>query len=167
MKAIDCPAPVRRTASHRHKEEFHVSPACRRAARPALAAAFLAALAAAGCGAAQHPVDGRVFLNGQPLTNKAGSIVLRPDPAATKDGRVSPFGVLQRDGSYSVATNGRPGAPVGKYKVVVNATEPDANPNEDSPQVLDARYQTEASTPLAVEVVAQPAPGSYDLQLTR
>ena len=80
---------------------------------------------------------------------------------------MSAIGVLQRDGSFSVLTNGQPGAPPGWYKVIVIATEPGANPNEDSRRLLNARYETEATTPLAIEVVANPSPGSYDLQLSR
>ena len=74
--------------------------------------------------------------------------------------------MLQGDGSFSVQTNGRPGAPPGWYKVIITATEAGANPNEDTRRVINARYATEAATPLAIEVVASPSSDSYDLQLS-
>ena len=66
-------------------------------------------------------------------------------------------------GSFRV----QPGAPPGWYKVILIATEPGANPNEDLRRVVHARYEREATTPLAFEVVANPSPGRYDLQLSR
>jgi hypothetical protein len=33
--------------------------------------------------------------------------------------------------------------------------------------LLNVRYETEAATPLAIEVVANPDPGRYDLPLSR
>jgi hypothetical protein len=123
------------------------------------------ALLAGGCGGTRYPVVGRVLLNGEPLEGLEGGVVLKPDAGKGNKGRVSPIGVLQRDGSFSVLTNGRPGAPAGWYKVILTATESGANPNDDSPLRVNARYMAEAATPLAVEVVARPAPDRYDLQL--
>jgi hypothetical protein len=129
-------------------------------------AAFALAVAVGGCGG-RHPVTGRVLLDGKPLEGKEGAVVLRPDAGKGNDSRVSPTGVLQRDGTFSVQTGGRPGAPRGWYKVVVTATDPTSNPNDDVRPAVPARYRTAAQTPLSLEVVADPAPGSYDLQLSR
>src|SRR5262245_39325044 len=93
----------------------------------------------AGCGGSHYPVDGRVLLKGKPLKGKAGAVVLKPDTSKGNKQSASPVGVLQRDGTFSVVTNGQPGAPLGWYKVVVTATEPAANPNEDTRRVLNAR----------------------------
>jgi hypothetical protein len=121
---------------------------------------------AAGCGGGRHPVEGRVLLKGKPLTGQAGAVVLKPDAGKGNQSAVAPVGVLQRDGTFTVLTDGRPGAPPGWYKVVVIATAPSANPNEDTRRLLHRRYESEATTPLAVEVVADPDPGRYDLQLS-
>jgi hypothetical protein len=144
-----------------------MSPDCAPVRRCVQAGVVLAlAVAAAGCGGSRYPVDGRVLLKGKPLQGKGGAVVLKPDASKGNKGSASSVGLLQRDGSFSVLTNGRPGAQSGWYKVVIIATEPGANPNEDSRRLLNARYQTEATTPLAVEVVANPSPGRYDLQVS-
>jgi hypothetical protein len=138
----------------------------RRARRLAFGAVSLLALWTAGCGETRYPVAGRVLVNGQPLKGKVGSVVLKPD--ASKGNKRSGLseGVLQRDGNFEVLTNNKPGAPRGWYKVIVTAYEPAANPNEDSRPALNARYATEANTPLEIEVVANPASDQYDLQLS-
>jgi hypothetical protein len=112
-------------------------------------------------------VAGRLLLDGEPLAGKEGAVVLKPDAGKGNKAAATPAGVLQRDGTFTVITKGRPGAPLGWYKVVVTATEPAVNPNEDARPSVDARYLTAATTPLAIEVVARPAPGRYDLQLMR
>lgn len=119
-----------------------------------------------GCGVAQYPVTGSVLLEGKAFTGKEGAVVLRPDAGKGNTANVAPLGVLQPDGRYNILTNGQPGAPAGWYKVVILATEAGSNPNEEPRRVLNARYEKEATTPLAIEVVAG-RNGDYDLQLSR
>jgi hypothetical protein len=139
-----------------------------RARRACVAGAvFSLALLATGCGTSRYPVEGRVLLNGKPLQGKEGAVVLKPDASKGNTSTVTSVGVLQRDGSFSVLTNGQPGAPPGWYKVIVMATEAAANPNEDTRRVANMRYESEEATPLAFEVVANPTEGTYDLQLSR
>jgi hypothetical protein len=103
-----------------------------------------------------------VLFNGAPLKGKEGAVVLKPDASKGNKSAVAAVGVLEPDGSFKV----RPGAPRGWYKVIITATEPGANPNNDTPRVLNVRYEAEATTPLAIEVVAQPGEGGYDLQVS-
>src|SRR5262245_24964254 len=87
--------------------------------RRVLAGVVLAsAVAAAGCGGEgpRHPVDGRVLLKGQPLKGKEGQVMLKPDAAKGNKASVASAGALQRDGSFSILTTGKPGAPAGWYK---------------------------------------------------
>jgi hypothetical protein len=129
--------------------------------------AFAATIVAAGCGGGpRYPVEGRVLVKGAPLKGKEGHVVLKPDVAKGNTSTAPATGVLDREGSFTVQTNGQPGARAGWYKVIVVATEPGGNPNDDIRRVTHARYESEASTPLAIEVVANPSPGSYDLKLT-
>ncbi len=127
---------------------------------------FLLGLFACGCGGTRHPVAGRVLLNGKPLEGAEGSVVLKPDAVKGNKTKAASYAKLQADGSFTVETDGKPGAPAGWYKVIVTATKPGANPNEDTPLVVPARYATEADTPLSVEVVASPEPDCYDLKLS-
>lgn len=124
------------------------------------------ALLATGCGGGvRYPVDGRLLLEGKPLTDAEGAVVLKPDASKGNTASEPSVGVLQRDGRFNILTNGETGAAPGWYKVIIIATEPDANPNEDSPRVLNERYEKDSTTPLSIEVVANPGPNSYDLQL--
>ena len=122
---------------------------------------------AAGCGSGLCPVEGRLLLKGEPLKVKEGAVVLKPDAGRGNKSSVSAVGTIELDGSFTIQNNGEPGVKPGWYKVIVLAMEPGANPNEDFRRVVDRRYETEATTPLAIEVMANPAPGSYDLQLSR
>src|SRR2546421_12597814 len=99
------------------KQEINMSPDCARFRRCVLTGVALSlAVAAAGCGAPSYPVDGRVLLKGEPLKGKEGAVVLKPDASKGNTYSVSSLGVLQRDGSFSVLTNGQPGVKPGWYK---------------------------------------------------
>ena len=105
-----------------------------------LVATACAVAGLAGCGAECHPVNGRLMFNNQPLTSQEGAVVLKPDASTGNKRAVTPMAVLQRDGSFSVVPNARPGPPAGWYKVIVTATRA-AHPNEDARSLLNARLQ--------------------------
>lgn len=112
-------------------------------ARLPLAALLL--LAAVGCGQddpSPAPVRGRVFYKGTPLPG--GSIVFTPD--ADKGGR-GPLarGEIRPDGTYTLASDGRPGAAPGWHRVtVVSVQAPPAKPSgtelADVPSLLPRKY---------------------------
>jgi hypothetical protein len=80
-------------------------------------------LLAAGCGQddpAPATVHGRVFYKGAPLTR--GSVVFSPDPDKGGDGPLA-RGEVRSDGTYTLACDGRPGAPPGWHRVTVVAVE--------------------------------------------
>ncbi len=134
--------------------------------RPLLAAALFA-----GCGQPPreilHPVQGRITFDGQPLPR--GAVTLHP--ASTDTTWHQPTGMIEPVGRYVVYTNGRIGAPPGTYRVVVFASEattsPDGAARPSMPKSLvPSRYNQPDQTPLRLEVVAQPAANSYDLELS-
>jgi hypothetical protein len=145
-----------------------MSAECARVRRRLVACVALAlTIVAAGCGgASRYPVEGRVLVKGAPLKGKEGHVLLKPDAAKGNTSTVPAMGVLERDGSFNALSNGQAGVRAGWYKVIVVAAEPGGNPNDDLRRAINARYETEASTPLAIEVVANPTPGSYDLKLS-
>jgi hypothetical protein len=140
--------------------------------RPAVcAAALLASLVASGCGdglGPRYPVEGQVLINGKPLQGLSGSVVFVPDPAAGNSRPTGASGELDTTGHYKLITNGKPGALAGKYKVVVTAVPPGTGDRDvvKRPAVPN-RYAGEKTTPLSIEVTPEPAPGAYDLKLTR
>src|SRR5438874_2652248 len=111
---MDGPAPCRTVGAYGQNQEIDMSRPSPRTARCFFAGGVLAlTVAAAGCGGSRYPVAGRVLLDGEPLAGKEGGVVLKPDGTKRNETRVSPIGVLQRDGTFSVLTKGRPGAPIG------------------------------------------------------
>ncbi|OYW18718.1 MAG: hypothetical protein B7Z55_10120 [Planctomycetales bacterium 12-60-4] len=112
-----------------------------------------------------YPVTGKVRLEGHPLT--AGSVSLRPEETGKWQ---HPTGVVNDDGTYVIYTERQPGAPPGSYRVVVFANEILRNDSgQASPglprSLISTSYHDPLTTPLRIDVVNQPAPGAYDLEL--
>jgi hypothetical protein len=125
----------------------------------------------AGCGSSNEPhlsaVKGTVTLDGKPLPR--GSIAFRPDAKGGNNSSHEPAGEIGSDGSYTLHTRTRPGAPLGKYVVTVQASEP-ADPKDPygpEKSLVPTRYTDPDTSELRVEVVESPAPGTYDLKLKR
>src|SRR5262249_38077153 len=98
----------------------------------------------------------------------------KPDAAKGNSAPFEPAGTVNKQGKYTLSTNGRKGAPPGWYKVTVTAVapaEPDAKPGRSHHplprSLLPAKFGHANTHDLSVEVVANPAPGAYDLKLTR
>ena len=112
------------------------------------------------------PVTGRVYYDNQPLTT--GTVSFHPIGVT---GHI-PTGVIDKEGRYTLSTNYQPGAPPGRYKVVVHATEPvEAALGKASPglpkSLIPARYNQGETTPLEVEVKPNAARDAYDLRLAK
>jgi hypothetical protein len=102
------------------------------------------------------PVQGRILMGGKPLSE--GTVVfVAVDPRAAA---WTPAGAIQADGTYTLATDGRPGAPVGKYRVMIK-------PGKGSIKAMLQvnRKYTNNRSPLQVEVAENKAPGDYDFNL--
>ncbi len=154
------------------------TPAARRL--PALFFGLLPAAFAAGCGDTSgvgptFPVVGKVTFNQSPWTAKSTVILFKPDAARGNTGRFEPTGSVDADGNYRLTTKGKNGAPPGWYKVVVTAREEAAPVHPKGPQrhrpvsgsLLPAKYGQAQTTDLSIEVVERPAPGAYDLKLSK
>jgi len=118
--------------------------------------AIALSLALSGCsdsGPRLVAVAGRVTLDGQPLAT--GSVTLRPD--AAEGNWEQPTGSIEADGKYTIYTQRRPGAPPGKYRVVVFATAPTkdakgaAHPGLPT-SIVPEIFSDPARTPLEIEV---------------
>lgn len=136
---------------------------------PRLSALTVCAALLTGCGPTPprlEPVTGSVRVAGKPLAG--GSVSLRPVGNALGH---QPTGPIGADGRFEVFTLGRPGAPAGKYKVLVFADANAAKGKAAHPLpplwLTHAKYMAEATTDLAFDVAPDPAPGRYDLSLSR
>lgn len=112
-------------------------------------------------------MTGYVLLAGAPLSG--GSVTLRPE--STQGGWEQPTGSIEADGRYQVYTQGRSGAPAGRYVVVVFSTTSKAgasgaaHPGLPSSQI-PTRYNDPTQTPLRITVGESTGP-AYDLELNR
>jgi predicted small lipoprotein YifL len=124
----------------------------------------------AGCGNSGPqlaPVSGKATVNGKELPR--GSISLRPDKAQGNTAIVEPYGDIDGDGNFSILTDKKPGAPLGKYIVLVTATEPvdPKNASATPKSLIHSKYKDPERPVLRFEVVETPEAGRYDLSLEK
>jgi hypothetical protein len=140
-----------------------------------MACACLAPACGDGSGVGRtYPVSGKVMLGGAPLTAASTVLLFKPDASRGNTSPFEPSGTVDESGTYTLQTKGKKGAPPGWYKVVVTAYEsrPEhvRSPGHGRPtarSLVPAKYGLEKTTDLAVEVVEKPAPGAYDLKLSK
>jgi hypothetical protein len=143
---------------------LHTPPSGRRLTRAAALA--LGLFLVAGCdGGGLQTVKGKVTVDGAPLTS--GSVRFVPDAAKGNKSKDEPAGEIGSDGTYTLSTNGKPGAPPGWYKVTVNATSvPDSSNPFGGKALVAPRFNSPESSQLSVEVVSSPKAGAYDLTVS-
>jgi hypothetical protein len=117
----------------------------------------------AGCSQYTYvPVNGKVTLkNNQCVT--VGTVVFVPDKDNTL--RVMATGKINADGTYELNTEGRSGVPIGSYIACVRAPMRKVGGKDPPPIPFSMKYFDANESPLKIEVVANPAPGAYDLVL--
>jgi len=123
-----------------------------------------------GCGkggASLTPVEGKVMVNGAPLTT--GSVTFQPDAGKGNQTPHIPVGTIDGIGTYKLMTATKDGAPPGWYKVAVSAQESidPKNPYAPPKHLIDSKYSDPTTSGLAIEVVANPKAGAYDLKLAK
>jgi hypothetical protein len=119
-------------------------------------------------------VVGKITVNGEPLTLDTATVLFRPDKIKGNTSAFEPAGQVDEDGSYTLYTNGKEGAPPGWYLVEVYAILPRTGgyqkkrpaAGEGPVSLIDSKYSSVKTSGLAKEVVENPSPGAYDLELT-
>lgn len=132
-----------------------------------------AAVMTSGCGPdgseKMLPVTGRVLRDGQPLP--FGTVSFRPDASRGNASLHHPTGAINDQGEYELRTLDKPGAPRGRYRVLVfvdGNSQPGTDPHPVLPKwLVNVKYTTEQTTDLSVEVVETPDAGAYDLRVSR
>jgi hypothetical protein len=127
-----------------------------------------------GCGPSGprlEPVSGKVTLDGTPL--KSGTVTLVADESKGTKQVGTSAGAIGSDGTYKITTDGKDGAPLGWYKVVVVTMGPGMGQVDTGPLNATARptpqpkYADQTKTDLSFEVTASPKAGAYDLKLSK
>ena len=112
-----------------------------------------------------YRVAGKALVEGNPVPS--GNVTFYPDASKGNGTPHLPMAVIDATGGYELSVpGGRKGAPAGWYKVVVFAAD---NPQPGKPVrfFVDQIYTNVDTTPLRVEVIAEPEPKRYDLSLVR
>jgi len=126
---------------------------------------LLLSLAACGEGdpvGRRVPVKGQVTVDGK--TPDHGSVAFWPDAAKGNASKFECVGSIAADGSYTISTRGKAGAPPGAYKVTL-VMQAQADSTDPTKAVLESprQYLKKETTTMTIEVVEKPAPGAYDL----
>jgi hypothetical protein len=101
------------------------------------------------------PFSGRVIFQGKPVT-VGGLATMRIDDSL--DGATSSF---DSEGRFTLKTDGKPGALVGRHKVVISANTPTMPPSPLVPGV----YSSMQTTPLIIDVSGDPTKNSVEWTL--
>jgi hypothetical protein len=125
-------------------------------------------LSLAGCGGRTLvPVSGKITQDGKPLDG--GGVSFVADTAKGNDARVACIGRIGTEGRYELKTEemqggtpARKGAPPGWYKVTIMPSVRGGKPIE-----VDRVYTEPETTPLSIEVIANPEPDRYNFDLKK
>jgi hypothetical protein len=111
------------------------------------------------------PVSGKVTVDGKPIP--LGTVSFRPMAEKGNTSRQEPGGEIEEDGTYTLYTAGKEGAPAGWWKVIVSARDPidPKDPYKPTKSYVPDRYELLNKTDLQVEVAASSSPGAYDLKM--
>jgi hypothetical protein len=127
-------------------------------------------LFSSGCGGVKlYSVSGKVTAGDQPVT--AGLVSFIPDDSKGNKSSAGATGQIESDGTYSLNTNGKSGAPAGWYKVTVTPGMPamgsdmTMDPKAIPKLGINSKYSSPKTTDLNVEV--KESGGSYDLKLSK
>ncbi len=161
--------PERRTASDLASARRACERGCDVLARLSACGILCAVLCSCEAGRDEKlaPVVGKVTVNGAPLAS--GAVTFQPDREKGNLTQHIPVGTLGAEGRYELMSATKKGAPLGWYKVAVSAQEPidPKNPYAPPKHLVNPKYSDAATSGLAVEVVANAAPGAYDLEATK
>jgi hypothetical protein len=122
----------------------------------------------AGCGRGETtiPVQGKVLVDGQPLT--LGTVIFTPDAAKGNASLHEPRGKLDANGIYRASqTKDHAGVAPGWYKISISAQKlMDPKDPFSYQSVIPTKFAHPETSGLALDVVANPAPGAYDITLS-
>ena len=101
------------------------------------------------------PYSGRVFYNGAPVST--GGILTEPFDKEL----IGAVGALDKEGRFTLITNGQPGAYLGRHKLAVSAMTGGSPPTP----IVPAVYVDLRSTPLEIEIYDQESKNTGEFTL--
>jgi hypothetical protein len=137
---------------------------------PGAAELAAAVLVVAGCssGPTLHPVEGTVFLDGEPVKageNVTGYVVLHADPARGNTNMEDVKADIRPDGRFTIYTRDKQGALAGWYFVTVDLARTNPKDPYDYKPMVSEKYLDKKKSGLEFEVVPSPEAGRYDIKL--
>lgn len=125
-------------------------------------------LSLSGCGSSGpklSPVEGKVTLmDGTAISY--GHVILHADTSKGNTTKEVSQGTI-KDGKYTIMTGARKGAPLGAYKVSIEAAkEVDEKNPYFTEWLADEKYVDPTRSGLTMEVVEKPDAGRYDFKLS-
>src|SRR5262245_9876129 len=90
-----------------------------------LVAGLVLVLPMTGCGPSYYPVKGKVMVGDKPAV---GAMVMFFPEGEKKTNYTPPTGTVGDDGTFTMMTGAKTGAPAGKYVVTVVWPDPDKKP---------------------------------------
>lgn len=136
---------------------------CRRLAVVPYAVGLLLFVGCGQSGPKRVPVNAQVTLDGAPFSG--GVLSFAPDLSKGNKNNMAGIGPV-KDGKYTLRTlairgsESGPGVPLGWYKVYLDTTLSGENLK------IAERFTDANRSPIVIEVVENPAPGTYDIKFT-
>jgi hypothetical protein len=113
-----------------------------------------------GCGPSYYPVKGKVMVGDKPAV---GALVMFFPEGEKNPKYTPPTGTVGDDGTFTMMTGPKTGAPAGKYVVTVVWPDPDKKPTAsqamqglapDAPDLLKGQYASSETSKLRAEVTS-------------
>lgn len=131
-----------------------------------LCACAILAVSTTGCensGPKMVQVEGKVTYKGKPVPR--GSVSFYAEPKKGNESKELPIGIIE-DGNYRVVTRVKDGLTPGWYHVAVNAAKQiDPKNPYFTEWLVPEKYSNPKTSKIEIEVVENPAPGAYDINL--
>ncbi len=134
--------------------------------RRCLCSVIVFVLAGCGRGETTIPVKGKVVVDGQPLM--IGTVIFTPDAARGNTSLHEPRGKLDANGVYQAyQTKDHAGVAPGWYKISISAQRlTDPKDLYSYVSVIPTKFAHPETSGLALEVVDNAVPGTYDIALS-
>jgi hypothetical protein len=131
---------------------------------------FASTLFLVGCGGGPKlvTVKGKLYVADELVPageTVKGYVILHPDGGKGNTTQEQVQGILAEDGSFTVFTRDKEGAPPGWYKVTVDLADVKASDPYYYRPKIDDKYLEKDKSGLAFEVVENPESDRYDIKL--